>query len=138
MRNKKGTIDDWLPFVGSIVLMIFILIFFQLVISVEPPEERFLQGKEEIEAYQALNNYLRLYSDKIILTISENYDEDKLREETINFFNKYPKRIGVIIYGKKELDLLSSEVRRLIFYETVRTEIPYFNKNMRVELKYEK
>lgn len=138
--NKKAIIEDWIPLLVSMIIMVLVILFFMAIKSNDKDtiKNKFLENKQEIEAYQALNNYLRLYSDKIILTINGDYDINKLREETNNFFNSYYKnekwRIRIIL-GDKILNFQSYE-SRLFEGEPINTEIPYFNKNIRVDFYY--
>lgn len=135
--NRKAMIEDWIPLIIFIIVMAFIIVFFMSYRSGQKVklENEFEKNKIEIEAYQALNNYLRLYSDKIILTISEEYEEDKLEEETINFFNEYYKKWWIrISFGNKALNYYTKEKPTNRF---VPTEIPYFNNNIEAFFFYE-
>lgn len=138
--NKKAIIEDWIPLLVSMIIMVLVILFFMAIKTNDKDiiKNKFLENKQELEAYQSLNNYLRLYSDKIILTINGNYDINKLREETVIFFNSYYKnekwRIRSV-FEKKILDFYSSEARA-VDEKSVNTEIPYFNKNIRVDFYY--
>lgn len=137
-KSKKAIIEDWIQLFVSLIVMVLIILFFMAIRASENKDRVFQQGKEEIDAYQALNNYLRLYSDKTILTINGNYDINKLREETVNFFNGYygDKKWRIrSIFGSKILDFYSAEVR-LVDEKSIKTEIPYFDKNIRVDFYY--
>lgn len=98
-------------------------------------EQIYSQEKDEVEAYQILNNYLRLHSDLIFLRLNDVSYENELKEKTRDYFNeilkkKWRLKINSIYNYEPE------EIESLVNYEFIKTELPYFDKNVEVIFYY--
>ena len=135
--KKKAIIEDWIPLFVSLIIMVLIILFFAVIRASDNKDKLFLQGKDEIEAYQNLNNYLRVYSDLIILRANDLGYETELRERTVDYFSEsYGKKWRLKINFENPGNYETSEAGKLIYYKSIKTEIPYFDKNIEVMFYY--
>jgi len=133
--NKKAIIEDWVPLFISLIVMIIVILLFMAVKTEDKIEQIYSQEKDEVEAYQILNNYLRLHSDLIFLRLNDVSYENELKEKTRDYFNeilkkKWRLKINSIYNYEPE------EIESLVNYEFIKTELPYFDKNVEVIFYY--